>query len=123
MSSPAQQITITVTASVLTAAIIGYGTANYAAGSVQAQVNTNTQELRDRKPLVDAASSYEVRLTAAEARIDAFQSLVIDGQKEQRNISNKILEEVAYMRKDTAVNSTKIGAIEIDISEIKESIR
>ena len=79
MSSPAQQITITVTASVLTAAIIGYGTANYAAGSVQAQVNTNTQELRDRKPLVDAASSYEVRLTAAEARIDAFQSLVIDG--------------------------------------------
>jgi len=122
MPSSLQSFLVTVGSSLFVAGFVGYGTANYAAGSVQTQVNANTQTLRDRKPLVDRASGYEARLSSAEARIDAFQAIVIDGQKEQRQISKEILAEIAFMRKDTAVNSTRIGAIEVDVKEINTKI-
>lgn len=122
MSSPFQTFGLTVCSSLCVAGIVGYGTANYAAGGVENQVAANTQELRDRKPLVDKATGYEVRLSAVEAKIEAFQALVIDGQKEQRTTANQILYEISLMRKDTAVNSTRIGAIEVDVSEINKKI-
>ena len=122
MSSPLQTFGLTVCSSLCVAGIVSYGTANYAAGGVENQVAANTQELRDRKPLVDKATGYEVRLSTVEAKIEAFQALVIDGQKEQRTTANQILYEISLMRKDTAVNSTRIGAIEVDVSEINKKI-
>lgn len=116
------QIIVSVLSSVIVAGAVGYGSANFSAGELRNQVNVNTETLKDRATLVQKASGYDARLTAVEARVNTFERLVIDGQKEQREISSAILREIALMRKDTAINTTKIGAIEVDISEIKDRV-
>jgi len=110
--SALQQIAI----GVVVAGAVGYGSAQFSAGSLQRQVDINTDQLRTQ---VDLAP----RVTSLEKRFDTFEKLVVDGQKESRDIAYKILSEIAQMRQDTAINSTKIGAIEVDLAEIREKIK
>jgi hypothetical protein len=110
--SALQQIAI----GVIVAGAVGYGSAQFSAGSLQKQVDINTEQLRTQSDLAP-------RVANLEKRFDTFEALVIDGQKESRDIAYKILGEIAEMRKDTAVNSSEIGAIKVDIAEIKEKVK
>lgn len=128
--SAAHQILVGAVTSLLVAGAVGYGSASFFAGGIERQVQVNTDELKDRKALVDKSANVESRIATLESemrsvskRIDLFEAIVVDNQKESQKIAYQILNEVAAMRKDTAVNSTRIGAIEVDISEIKEKVK
>ena len=114
--SAVQQIAIGVISSILVAGAVGYGSANYVAGGMQRQVEINTHQLQSQVDL-------SARVTSLEKRFDTFERLVVDGQKESRDIAYRILGEIAQMRQDTAINSTKIGAIEVDVAEIREKVK
>lgn len=128
--STAHQILVGAATSLLVAGAVGYGSINYYAGGLQKQVDHNAAELGEIKSLSNRSSGLESRVTVLEnqldsigKRLDSFERIVVDNQKESQAIAYKILGEVAAMRKDTAINSTKIGAIEVDISEIKEKVK
>ena len=114
--STMQQILIGVASSAIVAGAVGYGSANYAAGEGRAMLMAHDKQLTS---LVGIPS----RVDTLEKRFDTFENLVTDGQKESREIAYKILGEIAELRKDTAINSTEIGAIKVDIQEIKENIK
>lgn len=114
--SAMQQILIGAASSALVAGAVGYGSANYAAGESRAMLVRHDKQL-------DSLVSVVNRVENLEKRFDSFEKIVTDGQKESRDIAYQILREVAEMRKDTAINSTEIGAIKVDIQEIKENIK
>jgi len=118
-----KQIAIGSITSIIVAGTVGYGSTNYAAGEMRAQVNSNTQMLRDRQSLVDNANSFDIRLKFMEKRQDLLETVIAENQKEQRDIAYKILAEISAMRQETTKNSTKIGSIETDISEIKDRLQ
>ena len=125
-----QQVLVGGLTSLLVAGAVGYGTFNYASGSLHKQVEINTTEIGKQEAievrvsnLERYASTIEPKVVNLEKRFDTFEALVIDGQKESRDIAYKILGEIAEMRKDTAVNSSEIGAIKVDIAEIKEKVK
>lgn len=112
MSSPLQQVVI----AVVTAGVVSFASVTFYAGSADRQIKINTDELKRRGELVAKFQVMESNMAAMEKRLDTYENLVIDGQKE-------ILKEIAAMNVQAAKSATKIGAIEIDISEIKESMR
>ena len=66
-------------------------------------------------PTIAQIPVLETNIKAMQKRLDTYEKLVIDGQKE-------ILEQISAIRIDSAKQSTKIGAIETDIKEINDKI-
>lgn len=115
MSSTVQQIAITVAASVITAGCIGLVSANFVDGENARQIKINTLQIEKNTLAVADIPVLKSNVIAMERRLDTYEKLVIEGQKD-------ILKELSAMRVDSAKNATEIGAIKIDISEIKDSI-
>lgn len=116
MTSALQQILVGVASSAVVAGAVGYGSANFAAGE-------SNQKLESHERQLSNLNGISGRVDNLEKRFDTFEKLVVDGQKESRDIAYRILGEIAEIRKDTAINSTEIGAIKIDVQEIKESMK
>lgn len=112
MSTPLQQVAI----AVVTAGCVSFASAAFYAGQQDKQIQSNTSDIEKMQPQVAKIPIIENTQASMERRLDTYEKLVIEGQKE-------ILKEITNIRVDYAENSTKIGAIEVDISEIKESIK
>lgn len=112
MSTRLEQVAV----AVVTAGCISFGSVTFYAGQQDTQIQTNTDNILKMQPQVDKIPIIENTQASMNRRLDTYEKLVIEGQKE-------ILKEITNIRVDYAENSTKIGAIEVDISEIKESIK
>lgn len=111
MPTPLQQIAI----AVVTAGCISFASATYYAGENDRQIKINTAQIEKNTAAIADVPVMASNIKAMERRLDTYERLVIDGQKE-------ILKEISAMRVDSAKNATEIGAIKVDISEIKEAI-
>ena len=111
MSDAFKQIAV----AVVTAGAVSFASATYYAGQRDQQLQNNENEIALIKPQVAKIPVLENRLSSMDKRLDTYEHLVIQGQKE-------ILKEISAIRIDSAKQSTKIGAIEIDIKEINEKI-
>lgn len=101
---------------------VGYGGFQYGYGGISQKLIDYEDEINSMKPLFSKIPILESDIKHANNRIDTFEAIVVNGQKEQRQIANKILDEMATISKDNAVNSTRIGAIEVNVSEIKKRL-
>lgn len=111
MSSRLEQVAI----AVVTAGAISFGSVTFYAGQRDKQVETNTDDIQLMKPQVAKIPVIENNQAAMMRRLDTYEKLVVEGQKE-------ILKEISAIRIDSARQSTKIGAIEVDIKEINAKI-
>ncbi|AUR86620.1 hypothetical protein NVP1087A_39 [Vibrio phage 1.087.A._10N.261.45.F9] len=111
MSSRLEQIAI----AVVTAGLISFGSEAYHQGKKDRQVETNTADIAEMRPQVNKIPVIETNQISMQRRLDTYEKLVIEGQKE-------ILKEISAIRIDSAKQSTKIGAIEVDIKEINAKI-
>ncbi|AUR98045.1 TMhelix containing protein [Vibrio phage 1.246.O._10N.261.54.E10] len=112
MSTPLHQVAI----AVVTAGCVSFASAAFYAGQQDKQIQSNTNNIAEMRPQVNKIPVIETNQVAMQRRLDTYERLVIDGQKE-------ILKEISAIRVDYAKNATEIGAIKVDISEIKETIR
>ena len=111
MSTPLQQVAI----AVITAGCVSFASAAFYAGQQDKQIQSNTDDIAKNALAVEDVPVMKSNIRAMERRLDTYEQLVINGQKE-------ILKEISAMRVDSAKNATEIGAIKVDISEIKETI-
>lgn len=111
MSSRLEQIAI----GVVTAGAVSFGTVTFLAGQTDKQVEINTNDIHLMKPQVNKIPVIENEQEAMMRRLDTYEKIVVEGQKE-------ILKEISAIRVDSAKQSTKIGAIEVDIKEINAKI-
>ena len=111
MSTPLQQVAI----AVITAGCVSFASAAFYAGQQDKQIQDNTADIAKNAMAVADVPVMKSNIRAMERRLDTYEQLVINGQKE-------ILKEISAMRVDSAKNATEIGAIKVDISEIKETI-
>ncbi len=111
MSTPLQQVAI----AVVTAGCVSFASAAFYAGQQDKQIQSNTNDIAEMRPQVNKIPVIETNQVAMQRRLDTYEKLVIDGQKE-------ILKEISAIRVDSAKQSTKIGAIEVDIKEINAKI-
>jgi hypothetical protein len=111
MSTPLQQVAI----AVVTAGCVSFASAAFYAGQQDKQIQNNTDDIAKNTIAVSAIPVLQSNVAAMERRLDTYEKLVIEGQKE-------ILKEISAIRIDSAKQSTKIGAIEVDIKEINAKI-
>lgn len=111
MSTPLQQIAI----AVVTAGCISFGTITFYAGAQDAQIKSNTKNIESYAEAISKIPTIELSVAFMDRRLDTYEDLVVNGQRE-------ILEEITAIRIDSKVQSTKIGAIEVDIKEINDKI-
>lgn len=111
MSSIIHQIAI----AVVTASAVSFASVTFHAGSTDRQIKINTEEISKHDIEISKIKIMENEIYFMQKRLDTYENIVIDGQKE-------ILKEVAEMNIQAAKSSTRIGSIEVDISEIKERI-
>ena len=118
MSDTLKQIAV----AVITAGAVSFASATYYAGQKDRQLKTNTDNIALLTPQVAKIPVLENHVDSMEKRLDTYEHLVIQGQKEQREIANQILDEMRGMRNDTSENKGEIGSIKTDIQWIKNSI-
>jgi hypothetical protein len=111
MSTPLQQVAI----AVVTAGCVSFASAAFYAGQQDKQIQSNTDDIAKNTLAVADVPVMKSNIRAMERRLDTYEKLVIEGQKE-------ILKEISAIRIDSAKQSTKIGAIEVDIKEINAKI-
>lgn len=111
MSDTFKQIAV----AVVTAGAVSFGTIVFYAGQKDQQIESNKDDIATLKSRTAKIPAFEIHIDNMIKRLDTYEHLVIEGQKE-------ILKEISKIRIDSAKQSTKIGAIEIDIKEINEKI-
>ncbi len=118
MSSPLQQIAI----AIVTAGCISFGSSAFYAGATNRQLETNTEKLATYEkqmakiPVMESSiANMQGSIANMQKRLDTYENLVVNGQKE-------ILKEISAMNILSARSDERIGAIEVDISEIKDRI-
>lgn len=115
MSTPLQQISITVLASVITAGCVGLVSANFTDGENARQIKINTLQIEKNTLAVAEVPVLKSNITVMERRLDTYEKLTINGQKD-------ILKEMSGLTVLFARSDERIGAIEIDVKEINKKI-
>lgn len=123
--SAVQQILVGVATSFVVAGVVGFGSANFFIGSLESDVK-NLVATVDKYDMSQMNADIQLntqRNNDQDKRIDNFESLVVKGIDEQRNQWNMVFDELKSISVSVARQEGKIGAIEVDITEIKEGMR
>lgn len=105
-----QQWMVGLIAPVVVSSLVGLGGFQYWGGGLDARVTAI--EKIDLQQIAINTKAIERQ----DKRQDSFESMILNGQKE----SNALLRDILT---STTINSTKIGSIEVDVTEIKERLK
>lgn len=111
MSTPLQQIAI----AVVTAGCVSFGSIAFYAGQQDKQIQSNADDIAEMRPQVNKIPVIETNQISMERRLDTYEKMTIDGQKE-------ILKEMSGLTALYARSDERIGAIEIDVKEINKKV-
>lgn len=109
-----QQWMVGLIAPVVVSSLVGLGGFQYWGGGLDARV-TAIEHLDPQKMQSDIALNAR-SIERQDKRQESIEKIIIEGQKEQNQLMRQVLVS-------TAQNSTSIGTIQVDITEIKESLK